>query len=117
MTVTVGTKGQIVINKEILDRLGIKPRWMALQRIVGGHVEIYFLPPEHNKSLLGCLEKQAKVRLKTDKDLNKARGKAWETAEEEKFGHGSGQQHCIHARRAFPWGWIGSKTAIADGTV
>lgn len=89
MAVTVGTKGQIVINKEIRDRLGIEPRWIALQRIVGDHVEIYFLPPEHNKSLLGCLEKQVKVHLKTDEELNKAREKAWETAAIEKFGRGN----------------------------
>ena len=80
MAVTVGPKGQVVINKEIRDRLGIEPKWIALQRVVGDHVEIYFLPPEHNKSLLGCLEKQAKVRLKTEEELNKAREKAWETA-------------------------------------
>jgi bifunctional DNA-binding transcriptional regulator/antitoxin component of YhaV-PrlF toxin-antitoxin module len=88
LAVIVGPKGQIVINKEIRDRLGIQPRWIALQRIVGDHVEVYFLPPEHNKSLLGCLEKQTRVHLKTEAELNKAREKAWEIAAAETFGTG-----------------------------
>ena len=41
----------MVINKEIRKKLGIEPGWLALQRIVDDHVEIYFLPPEHNRSL------------------------------------------------------------------
>ena len=47
----VGTKGQVVIDKQIRDRLGIGPGWMALQRLVDDHVEIYFIEPEHNRSL------------------------------------------------------------------
>ncbi len=52
----VGQKGQVVISKKIRDKLGVEPGWWALQSIVDGHVEIYFVPPEHNRSLLGCLE-------------------------------------------------------------
>src|SRR4051812_48815790 len=51
----VGTKGQLVIEKEIRDRLGIKPGSVAIQRIVDGHVEIHFLPAEHNESVAGIL--------------------------------------------------------------
>ena len=49
----VGQKGQVVITKEIRDKLGVEPGWWALQSIVNGHLEIHFVPPEHNRSLLG----------------------------------------------------------------
>jgi AbrB family looped-hinge helix DNA binding protein len=52
---TVGPKGQIVISKHIRDRLGVEPGWHALQVLVDDHVEIYFIPPPHNRSLAGCL--------------------------------------------------------------
>ena len=44
---TVGPKGQVVVEKEIRDRLGIAPGWRALQSLVGDHVETRFFPPEH----------------------------------------------------------------------
>lgn len=56
MANVVGTKGQVVINKDIRRKLGIEPGWLALQRIVDDHVEVYFLPPEHNRSLAGILK-------------------------------------------------------------
>ena len=52
----VGQKGQVVISKKIRDKLGIEPGWWALQSIVDGHLEIHFVPPEHNRSLLGSLK-------------------------------------------------------------
>lgn len=55
MATAVGTKGQVVIEKQIRDRLGVKPGWRAVQVLVGDHVEVYFIPPPHNRSLRGCL--------------------------------------------------------------
>ena len=51
----VGPKGQVVIEKDIRDRLGVQPGWQALQMLVDGHVRIYFIPPPHNRSLAGCM--------------------------------------------------------------
>ena len=51
----VGTKGQVVIDKAIRDRLGISPGWRAYQTLDEGYVKIYFRPPPHNRSLLGVL--------------------------------------------------------------
>ncbi len=53
---TVGSKGQLVIEKEIRDRLGVQPGWQAVQLLVDNHVRIYFIPPEHNRSLRGILK-------------------------------------------------------------
>ena len=50
----VGPKGQVVIEKEIRDKLGVQPGWQAVQLLVDNHVLIYFIPPEHNRSLLGA---------------------------------------------------------------
>ncbi len=55
MTHEVGSEGQVVIDAEIREQLGIKPGWLALQRVVDGHVEITFVPPPHNGSLKGAL--------------------------------------------------------------
>jgi len=59
----VGTKGQVVIAKEIRDKLGIGPGWITIQRVVDDHVEIVFLPPEHRESLKGSLAPHIKARV------------------------------------------------------
>lgn len=55
MSSVVGTKGQIVIEKRIRQALGIQAGYVAVQRLVGDHVEIFFFPPEHRRSLRGFL--------------------------------------------------------------
>lgn len=80
MANVVGTKGQVVINKEIRQKLGIEPGWLALQRIVDGHVEIIFLPPEHNRSLKGILAPYVKKTIAPGKEWDEARQEAWDWA-------------------------------------
>ena len=79
----VGPKGQVVIAKEIRDRLGVEPGWVALQRLVDDHVEVYFLPPEHRKSLKGSLAKHLKVRIAPGEEWDRAREAAWHKAAQE----------------------------------
>jgi AbrB family looped-hinge helix DNA binding protein len=83
MTYLVGAKGQIVIAKEIRDRLGVKPGWVALQRLVGDHVEIYFLPPEHSETLRGSLAQYLKAHVPPGEAWDKARETAWDTTARE----------------------------------
>ncbi len=73
-----------MISKEIRDRLGIEPGWLALQRVVDEHLEIYFVPPEHRKSLKGSLAPYLKVSISPGLDWDKARQEAWEMAAIEK---------------------------------
>ena len=86
MPYLVGSKGQVVISKEIRDKLGVKPGWMALQRIVDDHVEIYFVMPEHNRSLSGCLAPYTNVTIAPGLEWDKARQMAWESAAMDKMG-------------------------------
>lgn len=79
MANVVGPKGQVVIAKEIRDRLGIGPGWVALQRVVDDHVEIYFLPPEHRESLKGSLAPHIKTSVPAD-DWDRAREQGWHAA-------------------------------------
>lgn len=57
---TVGTKYQMVIEREARERLGIQPGWEAVQVVVGDRLEVRFLPPEHERSLAGSLQRYAK---------------------------------------------------------
>ena len=50
------TKGQIVIPKEIREKLGITPGRKVLLRIVGKHAEITPLPEDPIKAMRGILK-------------------------------------------------------------
>lgn len=67
MATRVGSKGQVVIEKEIRDELGIEEGSLAIQTVVGDHVEIEFLPPEHNDSLYGALSHLTDVVIPPEK--------------------------------------------------
>ncbi len=84
MAYVIGTKGQVVIAKEIRDHLGVEPGWLTLQRVVGDHVEVHFLPPEHRKSLKGSLTDQVKVQVSPGTAWDKARETAWSEAARQK---------------------------------
>ena len=84
MANVVGSKGQIVIAKELRDQLGIGPGWITIQRLAGDHVEVYFLPPEHDRSLKGSLAKHTEVTVAPGEEWDRARDAAWRMATEEK---------------------------------
>ncbi len=80
MSYRVGPKGQIVIAKEIRDQLGIEPGWLAVQRLQGDHLEVYFVPPEHNRSLKGSLAPYIQASVAAGEEWAQARRRAWSEA-------------------------------------
>jgi AbrB family looped-hinge helix DNA binding protein len=83
MSSKVGPKGQVVISKPTRDRLGIGPGWEALEQVVDDHVELYFIPPAHERSLKGSLAEHIRRRLPAT-DWRKAREAAWSRSAREK---------------------------------
>lgn len=84
MSRRVGPKGQVVIEKEIRDRLGIEPGSIAIQRVVDDHVEIRFVPPVklHRRSLLGVLSSDVTV---PPEEWHAAKERAWDEAVREEW--------------------------------
>jgi bifunctional DNA-binding transcriptional regulator/antitoxin component of YhaV-PrlF toxin-antitoxin module len=77
----VGTKYQVVIEREARRRLGIRPGWVAVQTVVGDRLELRFLPPEHDRSLAGSLRRYAKEDVPDPADEERA---AWEAHVDDK---------------------------------
>jgi bifunctional DNA-binding transcriptional regulator/antitoxin component of YhaV-PrlF toxin-antitoxin module len=76
----VGTKGQLVIEKEIRDELGIEPGARSFQRIVNGQLVITF---DHNRSLAGILRPLIKPEVLKELEgleWHEIKERAWEAA-------------------------------------
>lgn len=85
MSSKVGPNGQVVIEKAFREQLGVEPGWLAVQRLVDDHIEIYFVPPEHDRSLAGSLAPASGVTISPE-DWHEARERAWEAHVRERFG-------------------------------
>ncbi len=80
----VGPKGQVMIERETRDKLNVTRGSVAVQKLVGNHVEIRFVtPPQpvqlHNRSLRGILKPPPGVTLPQE-DWHAIREKAWHDA-------------------------------------
>lgn len=80
----VGRDGQVVIEKEIRDTLGVEPGWLEFQQLVEDHVEFSFNSPEHDRSLAGILAPYTDVRIPDEDALREARDRAWEARARER---------------------------------
>jgi hypothetical protein len=82
MANVVGPKGQVVIEQSIRTALGVRPGARTVQRLVGDHVEIHFLPAPHTRSLKGVLKPfLTRIPQATELDDTEA---AWTSAAKER---------------------------------
>ena len=58
---TVSSKGQLVIPKEIRDKLGIKPKQKVLLKVVKGHAVIEPLPDDPVEYFCGIFKEGASL--------------------------------------------------------
>jgi AbrB family looped-hinge helix DNA binding protein len=56
MANVVGERFQITIDKKVREDLGIQPGDMAVEKVEGGRLVVYFVPKPHRESLLGILK-------------------------------------------------------------
>lgn len=86
MSTLVGMKGQITIEKDIREALGVQPGWRAVQKLEGDRVVIAFIPPKHRRSLAGILTDKTTVRIPSPEALEDAIEQAWGAAAREAMG-------------------------------
>jgi bifunctional DNA-binding transcriptional regulator/antitoxin component of YhaV-PrlF toxin-antitoxin module len=85
MASRVGAKGNIVIDKQIRDRLGVQPGWEAIQLLRDGFVEIHFLPPVEAGATAGRLPPRQNAHLlATSEGIREVRAEAFRLALSEK---------------------------------
>jgi bifunctional DNA-binding transcriptional regulator/antitoxin component of YhaV-PrlF toxin-antitoxin module len=77
MATLVGAKGQVTIEKQFRDRLGVEPGWRAIQRLDGDRLVLEFRPPKHQRSLYGVLAGKARRTFATAEELEAAIEEAW----------------------------------------
>jgi bifunctional DNA-binding transcriptional regulator/antitoxin component of YhaV-PrlF toxin-antitoxin module len=70
---SVGERGQITIEREIREKLGIRPKDLAVQRVEDGRLVVEFVRPHepHMRSLAGILG-PAPARLSEPVDIDEA---------------------------------------------
>jgi len=62
MATRVGERGQITIEKQIREELGVYSGDQAIQRVEDGRVVVEFVPGPHRRSLAGILAGKVTTR-------------------------------------------------------
>ena len=69
----VSDRGQITIDYAARRDLGVRPGMVAYQRVVGGRLEVVFLPAPHRRSLSGVLHREGEEpQVLTRADVDEA---------------------------------------------
>ncbi|MEX2547014.1 MAG: AbrB/MazE/SpoVT family DNA-binding domain-containing protein [Chloroflexota bacterium] len=63
----VGERGQVTIEKQIREELGVYAGDQAVQRIEDGRVVIEFVPGPHRRSLAGALRSRVRRRPRDER--------------------------------------------------
>jgi AbrB family looped-hinge helix DNA binding protein len=58
----VGERGQVTIEKQIREELGIYAGDQAIQRVEDGRLVVEFVPAAHRRSLAGVLQDKVTIR-------------------------------------------------------
>jgi hypothetical protein len=72
----------MVIDRHARHKLGLRPGWVAIQTVVGDHLEVRFLPPVHDRSLAGSLKAYARKPVVRE---DEAKRRAWEREVESRW--------------------------------
>lgn len=74
MANVVGERFQITIDKQIRQRLGIKPGDRAVEHVIDGRLVVDFIPAPHRESLRGIFKRPGQPVIT---DWQAARDRAW----------------------------------------
>ena len=74
----VGERGQITIEKDIRQELGIYAGDETVQRVEDGRIVIEVIPGRHRRSLAGALRNRVR-RIPADESWEALRDAAWAT--------------------------------------
>lgn len=78
MANVVGERYQITIDKQVREALGIKPGDRGVEWVENGRLVVAFLPPPHDRSLLGILKKYTDEPIEPVTDWEAVKERAWE---------------------------------------
>ena len=73
----VGERFQITIDKQVRERLGIKPGDQAVEWVEDGRMVVGFLPPPSNESMLGIVKRMTGKTIEPITDWDELKDAAW----------------------------------------
>jgi AbrB family looped-hinge helix DNA binding protein len=78
-TLTVTSKGQVTLRKDLLDHLGIRPgQKLVVEKLPDGRIEVKASRPVGNISdVFGALGDKRKGRALSIEEINEVTAKAW----------------------------------------
>ncbi len=76
MSALVNPRGQITVDREIRERLGVRPGMVAVQQTVGNQLIVTFVPAPHKRSAAGVLGKPRRLVPRNWSEITEAAGQA-----------------------------------------
>ncbi len=76
MSAVVNPRGQITVDREIRERLGVRPGMVAVQQTVGNQLIVTFIPASHKRSAAGMLGRPRRRVPRDWSEITEAAGQA-----------------------------------------